>query len=649
MTSNRRPPAEGFKPRKKLPIEAAGRTLSARNASMVSDALSKINEGASALTQLLVDANIIEAPSAPPQGWQVPLIAGALADALEATAWGISLSEILNRTSQRYVEALAQEDDSRVRAVVAQMQSLLLELIDSASGSPAGFGTMIEGDYIGDHHYGYSPASSGQDEASLAQEVERATWSRLLGRGWSLFRYEFCRHLFQAGNGTSSFDKAEGREQAKLVVSELAAFLLQHAASHVGLLNASASDVISPQFEAEAPDLEFPEDERDIEASIVSSMVGWIEVLSPIEFIPPLDDAYPIEVQASNLHPVKGILFKVDEISESPPSVGPGLPLFVPRAVAERVLNVEHLPLEASTDLSRHDRVGTCGVMTGARIEGNDFVVAGFLWQANHSEKVDAILSASRGNRKLGMSMNARAKGRTAIMAGRKVFHVDELELTGGCILFSDLATWRQTSLAAQAQADPEPWQPVAAQSQSEPEEDEPMSSLEILASHIDAINTGMQRIGDQVAEELKPVQQTVADINARLAALESYHNASIQAAAAVETQQSQQQQQTSLVEAIGEVIGQQIRAIRDELPALVSQQVRAAVNPRGVPIRPGTSAIAVAAKADDRLSPISAEAMPIMLQIASLEGQIAATTDLTTQLQLADERRNLQMSLNHL
>jgi hypothetical protein len=94
----------------------------------------------------------------------------------------------------------------------------------------------------------------------------------------------------------------------------------------------------------------------------------------------------------SNRHPIKGVLFKIDTPSECAPSIGTGHPLYVPRKVAEEALaNIEGLPLDADDSLSNHANDQIVGVMVGAEIVGNDFVVKGHLWPYNNQKKVNLI------------------------------------------------------------------------------------------------------------------------------------------------------------------------------------------------------------------------------------------------------------------
>ncbi|MGB3203657.1 MAG: hypothetical protein WBB28_01575 [Crinalium sp.] len=160
----------------------------------------------------------------------------------------------------------------------------------------------------------------------------------------------------------------------------------------------------------------------------------------------------PIQLEASasedpNRRPIKGVLFRIDEPSEAIPAIGPGLPLYIPSQVAASLVNsVAGLPLDAHDSLDQHANKEIAGVMQTASIAGGDFIVHGILWPWSQNKKVQAI---SANAKKLGMSMNAIAKGHEATIDNKKVFYIDQLRLMGANILFSKSATYKKTRLIA--------------------------------------------------------------------------------------------------------------------------------------------------------------------------------------------------------
>lgn len=169
---------------------------------------------------------------------------------------------------------------------------------------------------------------------------------------------------------------------------------------------------------------------------------------------------------AANKFPITGVLFRIDEASESQPSVGPSLPLYITQAVAETALNqVNGLPLDAHNSFSQHANENITGVLQSASIVGKDFRVTGHLFPFNKPEVVQAI---AQKQHLLGMSMNAKAAGHKATIDGKEVFQVDRLELLGANILYADKATYQKTKVEAIPVAASQSTEPIAASSATE-------------------------------------------------------------------------------------------------------------------------------------------------------------------------------------
>ena len=150
-----------------------------------------------------------------------------------------------------------------------------------------------------------------------------------------------------------------------------------------------------------------------------------------------------------NTTPLKGVLFRIDEPSESAPSKGSAYPLFIPRDVAEKAMEfvnaAKGLPLDADDSLSKHANEDIIGIMTSAEIEGSDFVVKGHLFPWNQKNKVGAI---ALNQNDLGMSLNGKASGNIVEMNGVKVFSLSSLEILGANILLKNRATYQKTRLS---------------------------------------------------------------------------------------------------------------------------------------------------------------------------------------------------------
>jgi hypothetical protein len=169
------------------------------------------------------------------------------------------------------------------------------------------------------------------------------------------------------------------------------------------------------------------------------------------------DDESLVEVEAerrANKIPFTGILFRMDEPSESSPSKGSDYPLFISRTVAEPLIQAiassGGLPIDVDDTLSKHSNPNIAGVMTNAEIQGSNFVVHGHLFPWSQKEKVGLILA---NQKHLGMSMNALANGVVIDRGGRKVFEIRDLELLGANVLFKDRATYQKTNFEAQIAA----------------------------------------------------------------------------------------------------------------------------------------------------------------------------------------------------
>lgn len=367
---------------------------------------------------------------------------------------------------------------------------------------------------------------------------------------------------------------------------------------------------------------------------------------------------FPIEAASEddpNRHPVQGILFRIDEPSEAIPAIGPGLPLLIPREVAESVVNsVSGLPLDAHDNLDQHANTEIAGVMQAASIQDNDFVVSGLLWPWSQSKKVQAI---ARDTDKLGMSMNAVAKGVPALHNGTKVFKIEKLRLLGANILHSAKATYRKTRLISASEFVPDgedggvmiPITASASASGIEPEvnlpEDVPLPAspkpahpnprnpkmddeIKIqLAALTDSVNTTVKNLGNTVIElnnELESLRGELQEVRRDYEARQE----AIQAAAREKTEQTQMER------------------LSQEIQAAVAK----AVNPSGAPSRRTYGIAAAATTANDKANP---ERQQYELQLAALEGQLAAFQSLPAGqydgvkvMQLIDQKNLLQATI---
>lgn len=274
-----------------------------------------------------------------------------------------------------------------------------------------------------------------------------------------------------------------------------------------------------------------------------------------------LDDRYGrtnIEA-ASNQSPFTGVLFLIDEPSESAPSKGSSYPLYVPRNVAERCVEAvaasPGLPLDVDASLSCHAKENIAGVINKAEIVGNEFLVYGHLFPWNQEDKV-RLISANRSN--LGMSMNARASGHIGIVGGQKVFHIDSLELMGANILKAAKATWQRTKVIVAEIA--------ASASESFEDEDidldDDTSSLSIdeqeynvdISKFIDSVESTLDQIVEASSQESARIDELAKMIerqNRIIERLQQKEEAEVQASKALEREAEAELERESLLSAV--------------------------------------------------------------------------------------------------
>lgn len=246
-----------------------------------------------------------------------------------------------------------------------------------------------------------------------------------------------------------------------------------------------------------------------------------------------------------NKYPVKGILFKIDQPSEGIPAVGPRLPLYVPMEVALSVVDTANgLPLDADVSLSKHSNQDIAGVIQSAEIRGKDFIIHGHLWPFNRPEKVQVIAQNMRENR-LGMSMNANASGKKAVIDGREVFKIEKMILLGANILYADKATYQQSQLGSSVQI-------AASLDEQETDSNEKDSQMEsLLIAQIQAMAQTLDRIEDQQTTDVASLQQQVSELKLVIATFQNEKASQQQAIQAQIEERSKAKEREELIDAI--------------------------------------------------------------------------------------------------
>lgn len=459
-----------------------------------------------------------------------------------------------------------------------------------------------------------APIAAAAVEESFTTQVKRVTWHDRLRTTLRFFgsRYEMLHNC--SDTNLIRLIGADIDRQAAIVQlrDDLNLILVELSKDHPGPSDSDDYYYYNPYMELSA---------------------GSGEEVITVAFDCPAQAIAAAASRATNRRPVEGVLFRIDEPSESAPSVGPGLPLYVPKAVAEEALStVSGLPLDAHDNLSQHANPEIAGVMLSASIQGNDFTVSGYLYDWSRADKVAKI---SANKEELGMSMNANAIGHEAEVDGRKVFWVDKLELLGANILFSDRATYRQTRLLSAGGADDTPTSPeglsgtetpaaIAASSEDTPNssqgEDSEMPVDPEIKQQLDNLNKTVSDLTGMIKQDVMPVVQNVQtglqSVQAQVADIQKERNDQQAAIAAAAQQQQQQEQQNQLINSLQ-------TAIKEAVTTEVSAAVAKAVNPGGQPPRRTVSLAAQAGAAGS--GDVNSQQMQVQLQLASLEGQLTA------------------------
>lgn len=667
--------------------------LSGKNARSIQTGLNQIHDGAELIGAVLVAAGVIdpeyveESESEEAEGREAVLeTASRLSQKIAYQTWMSTLHDGLETFTRSFCDfhysdfydladpTVSSEDRRRTKIAeaIADIEDFLREHSKAYPQMGTGLGYYP---YYDPHPHPTPLYASKEEEVtaimagSIADEIDRNAWRQKM---WTVRSAVIEQYVALHQANVEELEKAgiageQGRTRAiASLIDDFVEMLKEMAADpppaypvpKTPLIAAEADKVEAEEPDAVAPEVE-PEAEWDLSegASIEASGIEFSTEFHLSSSIEASEADVEIQVEAnSNLYPVQGTLFRIDEPSEMAPSVGPKLPLYVPREVAEKVLDVASLPLEASTSLVSHERQGTCGVMTRAEIAGSRFIVHGYLWGHNHADKVSQILAAADD---LGMSMNANAKGRVAIVDGRKVFWITDMELLGGCILMADAATYQTTdfgeAIAASASVDDSSeWQPIAAGSGDDLENPNPETpegdlndmELQQIEAQMTAMSEAVVDLGGVVRDELRSLSGTLSDLRTNVDLLMAERNASIEATAARNQQQQTQQQQDVLVEAMADVITGKIQELQNSLPQLVRDEVSSLRNARGVPAR-ATAPVTISAGAGATAPTLTPEQVELRNTEITLESLRAANSpDNQLRLKLTQRARELRVGL---
>lgn len=159
---------------------------------------------------------------------------------------------------------------------------------------------------------------------------------------------------------------------------------------------------------------------------------------------------FPAGEQGVNRAPFVGTMFLVDEPSDRPPHGTGGKKLFIDRVTAKAALKtIVGMPINSNKRLDDHSQKVKVGVVTAARIVGNNFGVEGHLFDKDFPQEVAAIRAAAARN-EAGMSLEStRTLLQDYIHNGELVAKAVSLVFTGAAILLKTNAAYGKTDLAA--------------------------------------------------------------------------------------------------------------------------------------------------------------------------------------------------------
>lgn len=179
-------------------------------------------------------------------------------------------------------------------------------------------------------------------------------------------------------------------------------------------------------------------------ASTIKASRAYISSMS-ISFNPSAD-------ASENRRPFEGVLFKVDTPSDGAPHGTDGLRLIIPRAVAQKAAEtIAGQPINAHPEFTDHDIKSNIGVFTGARIDGDEFIVTGYTFGYNMAEEMQNMSALQHD---LGMSFEGFAITTAEERDGEMYAVAESMSLCGGTVLYKDLAAYKTTRLLA-AKHDP--------------------------------------------------------------------------------------------------------------------------------------------------------------------------------------------------
>lgn len=363
--------------------------------------------------------------------------------------------------------------------------------------------------------------------------------------------------------------------------------------------------------------------------------------------------------KSANNRPIRGVLFRIDEPSETAPSKGSDYPLFIPKAVAEDALVAinasKGLPLDADSSLAKHANKEIVGVMVAAEIQEQDFIVQGHLFHWNQQDRVEAI---STNQELLGMSLNAHASGAVAHIEGRDVFCLSHLDILGANILLKDRATYQKTRLIpteiAASSASVEPSENVTPSENVEQQLKTEEIDMEPLEQRIKELQTTLAEISASSAKDSEKAERQISDLTAivnkqsqLINAIEAERQQTQQLVQAQAAEQEKAKDMQALISALGQQIDQTLEARLAAQKEELQKDLLDAINPKRVPPRITQPLVGIAAEGQQQQQSNIQRERLIAAQSALATMEQHGITG-TARIGLVEELKELRASLSN-
>lgn len=364
-----------------------------------------------------------------------------------------------------------------------------------------------------------------------------------------------------------------------------------------------------------------------------------------IDFNITSNDFFDLEIESEkynkNKIPIKGVLFEFDKPSEEIPSVGPNMPLYIPRNVAEKIQgSVIGYPLDADPSLSKHQKSNIVGVIENAYTSENRFIIEGNLWFNNKEAQIQKIISQKEN---LGLSMNADASGHIQEIDGQRVFYIDDLSIWGANILYLDLATYQQAKILAKKeksnqdslnqktnyQAIEDGYAIKAKKSDLEDNKMDESTKAEILTT-LKSLHESFNEQQKIQAEKNKSLEE---DLDSIKNVVKKYEEERQQVEAQKQQETSQKQKE--------EDQKQLIEAIKSEMESMISEQIDHIKNPSREPKRKTKSQ---STHNKEEKVAVSSEVRNLQLQLSKIQGALEHAQNLPFEKQLALQEEKTQL-----